>query len=95
METEKDVCNCLEDNLFKSNCMEKMERVTKVIYSDVSVGVGQQSSLWEQWSAAFLGISVYLKTIRFPSSLMLFFLDGRLDYLSEGKGSSSSKSACD
>lgn len=25
-------------------------------------------------------------TIKFPSSLILFFLDGMFDYLSEGKG---------
>lgn len=65
----------------------KMERVTEGIYSDVSVGVGAESSVWEQW-AAFLGISVYLMTIKFPSSLVLFFLDGMFDYLSEGEGSS-------
>lgn len=68
----------------------KMERVTEGIYSDVSVGVGAANSVWEQW-AAFLGISVYLMTIKFPSSLVLFFLDDMFDYLSEGEGSSRSK----
>lgn len=65
----------------------KTERVTEGIYSDVSVGVGAADSVWEQW-AAFLGISVCLMTIKFPSSLVLFFLDGMFDYLSEGEGSS-------
>ena len=65
----------------------KMERVTGGIYSDVSVGVEAKNSVWEQW-AAFLGIAVYLMTIKFPSSLVLFFLDGMFDYLSEGEGSS-------
>lgn len=65
----------------------KMERVTEGIYSDVRVGVGAEDSVWEQW-AALLGISVCLMTIRFPSSLVLFFLDGMFDYLSEGEGSS-------
>lgn len=62
-----------------------MERVTLGVYSEVSVGVGAEHSVWEQW-AAFLGISVYLMTINFPSSLVLFSLDGMFDYLSEGKG---------
>lgn len=65
----------------------KMERVTGDIYSDVSVGVGAENPVWEQW-AAFLGIAVYLMTIKIPSSLVLFFLDGMFDYLSEGEGSS-------
>lgn len=64
-----------------------MERVTEGLYADVSVGVGAANSVWEQW-AAFLGISTYLMTIRFPSSRVLFFLDGVFDYLSEGEGSS-------
>lgn len=54
-----------------------MGRVTEVIDSDAYVGPGQQNSLWEQGSAAFLGISAYLMAIRFPNSLVLFFLDGR------------------
>lgn len=41
--------------------------------------------MWEQW-AAFLAISACLMTIKFPSSLILFFLDGMFDYLSKGKG---------
>lgn len=61
----------------------KMGRVSEVIYSDVSVGVGR--AVWEQW-AAFLALSACLMTIKFPSSLILFFLDGMFDYLSEGKG---------
>lgn len=65
----------------------KTERVTGGIYSDVSVGVRAAESVWEQ-RAAFLGISVCLMTIKFPSSLVLFFLDGMFDYLSEGEGSS-------
>lgn len=66
--------------------------MTTIIYSDAGVGVGLQSSLWEQWSVAFPSISVCLMTIRFPSSLILFFfMESKLDYLSEGKGSSSSK----
>lgn len=82
------ICNWLEDSLFNSkiNCIGKRERVTKVIYSDVSVGVGLLNSLWEQWSAAFLDISVCLMTIRFPSSLILFFLDSRLIIYQKGKG---------
>lgn len=44
-EKKNGVCNCLKDNLFnsRSNFMGKMERVTEVIYSDVSVGVGQKT----------------------------------------------------
>lgn len=41
--------------------------------------------MWEQW-AALLAVSACLMTIKFPSSLILFFLDGMFDYLSEGKG---------
>lgn len=43
MQEKKGVC--LKDNLFnsRSNFMGKMERVTEVIYSDVSVGVGQKT----------------------------------------------------
>lgn len=33
-----------------------------------------------------LALSACLMTIKFPSSLILFFLDGMFDYLSEGKG---------
>lgn len=45
LQKKNGVCNCLKDNLFnsRSNFMGKMERVTEVIYSDVSVGVGQKT----------------------------------------------------
>lgn len=62
----------------------KAERVSGDIYSDVRVGVGR-AAVWEQ-GAALLAISVCLMTIKFPSLLILFFLDDMFDYLSEGKG---------
>lgn len=84
-EKRKDVCDCLKANLFnsRSNCGEDGKSEWGYLLRCLC-RCGARA-VWEQW-AAFLALSACLMTIKFPSSLILFFLDGMFDYLSEGKG---------